>query len=413
MNIWLVNQYAVPPDAAGGTRHYGLARALGDLGHRVIVFASTFNHMTRTQRTVGRSSGVGMALERVGGVDFAWIWTPGYAGNGWQRVRDMLAFSFGMLRVSRYSYLLHPDVIVGSSPHPFAAWSARAISKRFGVPFVLEVRDLWPQSLVDVGGIAPHHPFVMMLNIVMRRLYHSADGIVYVTPLMRNHVLTHARKGVPLACIPNGVDLAAVPIVEPPDRSESFVVMYVGYHGHANGLDLLLDAAELLQRTITHPVIRIVLVGEGVEKPRLMQRAGDMGLRNVEFRPPVPKGQVYGVLKEAHAFVVVVPDSPVYRNGASANKFFDYLAMARPTVMAAPPMPRNPFAESGSGIVVPPGNAPALAEGIVTIARMSDDARWAMGLKGRRYVEEEHAFPVLARTYERMLLDLQRRNARG
>lgn len=402
VNVWFVNQYAVPPDAPGGTRHYGLGKELVGLGHNVVIFASTFNHSTRTQRQL-RSTQV-FALEKIGGVDFVWIRTPGYVDNGWSRVRDMLMFSWRLLCCACRLGLRRPDVVVGSSPHLFGAFGALVIARRLKVPFVFEVRDLWPQSLVDVGGISPRHPFIVSLEIMARYLYRSADNVVCVGQAMGEHIRPQMNRKVDVTWIPNGIDMGIVPAPEPSNVEGAFTVVYAGAHGLADGLDLILDAAKILQEPTSGIRVRFLLVGDGPEKPRLMQRALSLGLPNVEFRPAVPKSQLYDVLREGHAFVVVVPDSPAYRYGASFNKFFDYLAMARPTIIASASIPGNPFATSESGMVIPPGDPRALAEAVKRLASMPDSVRWAMGLKGREYVERHHAFSVLARKYEEVLV---------
>ncbi|MBT9253591.1 MAG: glycosyltransferase family 4 protein [Brockia lithotrophica] len=170
----------------------------------------------------------------------------------------------------------------------------------------------------------------------------------------------------------------------------------------ANDLDRVLDAAHLLQKGGNGKAIRFVLVGDGPEKERLMQRAREMGLHNVEFRDPVPKREVFRVLAEADAFLLLLKEAPVFRFGASPNKLYDYMAMGRPVIFAVN-SPYNPVQESHSGITVSDASPEALAQAVHALASLPREEREAMGRRGRAYVEEHHSFPRLAEQLEEIL----------
>lgn len=148
-----------------------------------------------------------------------------------------------------------------------------------------------------------------------------------------------------------------------------------------------------------------VFVGDGPEKPRLIAMANEMNLANVEFRKSVPKDEVSGVLCEADATILILKNLPLYRYGISLNKLFDYMAAARPVILAGNPI-NNPVKEANCGFTVPPRAPHALAEAIVKLNQMPNEERVAMGRRGRECVEKHHAIPALAKRLMDCLGDL-------
>ncbi len=396
MNIWLVNHYAILPQQAGGTRHYTLARELVERGHQVTIVASSFDHTTRQELHI--PDGTPSRLEVVDGVRFLWLRTPPYEGNSAQRLWNTMVFARNVLGLRAEDLGGRPDVVLGSSPHLFAAWAAERLARRHRVPFVLEVRDLWPQSLVDLGSFSEGHPFIRWLEYIERGLYRRARHIITLLPGAKEHIVQ--KGGLPdrITWIPNGADADSLPPPGPPTLKDSFELMYAGTHGLANGLQVVLDAADRLR---TSP-LRFRLVGDGPDKPRLMAMAEKKGLANVVFEPPVSKNQIPGLLREADAFLMVLRDSPVFRWGVSPNKLFDYMAAARPVIFSVN-TPLNPVAAARAGITIPAEDADALAEAALELSTMSPEERWQMGLRGRKYVEENHNLNLLANKLELVL----------
>lgn len=398
MNIWLVNHYAISPQQAGGTRHYTMARELVQRGHQVTIIASSFDHTTRKELHI--PDGAPSRLEVVDGVRFLWLRTPPYEGNSARRLWNTAAFARKVLGLRARDLGGRPDVVLGSSPHLFAAWAAERLARRYRAPFVLEVRDLWPQSLVDLGSFSSGHPFIRLLASLEKRLYRRARRIVTLLPGAAEHIAQKGGDPAKIVWIPNGIDLDRLPSPEPPAAKETFELMYAGTHGLANGLQVVLEAAERLQN---HPV-RFRLVGDGPDKPRLMAMAEENGLKNIVFEQPVSKSQIPGLLREADAFLMVLRDSPVFRWGVSPNKLFDYMAAARPVIFSVN-TPLNPVAAAGAGITAPAEDADALAEAALELSTMSPEERWQMGLRGRKYVEENHNLNLLANKLELVLSD--------
>ena len=404
MNILVVNHYVGKPVDGMGNRHYMLAKELIRRGHDVTIISSSFAHGTRTEAHL--SEGEKWKREVEEDVPFVWVRTPPYTGNGPDRAWNMLCFGLRINRWAERFELERPDVVVGSSPHLFAAFGAQKLARRYDVPFVLEIRDLWPETLIELGHFSPRNPGIQVLERIERRLYQSADHIICLLPGGAEHICEKGGLRSKITWIPNGIDLKLVPTPYPRDNSSKFVVMYAGAHGLANGLDSILDSAAILKQQGWSERVLFRLVGDGPYKARLAQRACQEGLDMVQFEPHVPRREIYSLLQEADAFVITLREANLFsRYGVSPNKLFDYLASARPVIFAIDAL-NNPVKESGGGITVPPENPESMAQAIIRLANMSPEERWEMGLKGRRYVENNHDYSELADRIETVLHDV-------
>ena len=165
--VWLLNHYAAEPTGSGGTRHYGLAKYAARHGLRVFLIAASVEHFSGRQRLRPRET---ERLEEIQGVPFLWVRTSRYSGNGLARIRNMLQYGIRVLLRSTTRELPPPDVIVGSSVHPLAALAGHILARRYRVPFVFEIRDLWPETLIQMGRIRRNGPVAAALRLVESRL---------------------------------------------------------------------------------------------------------------------------------------------------------------------------------------------------------------------------------------------------
>lgn len=405
MNIWIINHYAIPSGQPGGTRHYDLARELMAAGHRPLIIAANFNHWSRKDYHP-----IGNALrwetcEK--GVPFLWLATPGYGGNI-ARLHNMVTFSLRLRTMFAYTSSNKPDIIIGSSPHLFGAFAGYLLAKRLQVPFALEIRDIWPLSMIEVAGVTPWHPMIALLSCIEKWLYRHADGIVSLLPGTDRHINACVAALGPFLWLPNGIALEKLPTFSEKPHRQPFTILYAGSHGDANQLDCILEAADLLKKT--EVPVRFEFVGQGPEKPRLMEKALSMGLANVSFEAPLPKELIYGRLAEADAFIVSLKETPLYRFGISLNKLFDYMAVGKPVLFAGDAY-QNPVALADCGIVTPSENAREIANGILKLMSMTTEERRAMGRRGRRFVEHTHNTRFLAVKLTRFLESLIRKHA--
>jgi glycosyltransferase involved in cell wall biosynthesis len=403
MRIWMVNHYAVPPGQAGPTRHYSFARELILRGHDVTVIASSFDHVCH--REAHLEQGERHRYELIDGVPFLWFRTPSYQGNDILRVINMLAFAGRVWPFFRLRKPEKPDVIIGSMPTIFSALAALKLAHRLRVPFVIEVRDLWPESLIDFWNVSPAHPAVLFLRAIENYLYLHSEPIITLLP---RSIEYFAEKGLSrgrIVWLSNGVDLSLVPPPNDLPGNDIFTVMYVGNHGHAQGLDVLLDAAAALQRDKGNLRIHFRLIGDGPEKKRLQARAEREGIGIVRFEGPVPKRRIYPILQEADAFLMILKDVPVFRRGTSPNKLFDYLVSARPIIFSGDTS-FDYVTQARAGLTVPPGDGRALAAAVTALANTPFEVRRQMGLHGRSYVENNFNIQKLAGGLEKLLLQV-------
>lgn len=384
MRIWIVNHYALLPGGAGGTRHYSLAVNLASSGHDVTIVASDYNHWTRRHEHCDINS---TCKERIEGVRFIWLKTPGYSNNV-GRLFSMLAFA-AKIRYGTWSKRIDvPDVIVGSSPHLFAAFAACRLSKKFRIPFVLEIRDIWPQSLIDLGSISPRHPLMVLMRKIELSLYKSADRVISLLPGAPEYFVRNGAEKQHIIQIPNGVDMGTVPLPVPASEEQGMLhIIYAGTIGLANGLDTILDAAKCLQRD--RRAVSFIIVGNGPQKQDLQHRVESEVIENVTFLEPVPKKEVHQLLSKADACIMLLKDSPVFRWGVSPNKLFDYMAAGRPVLFGVK-TPHNIVEHAACGVTFAPEDSEDLCKAITTLLCLSQKEREELGKNGYEYVRVHH-----------------------
>ena len=384
--LWLINQFANTPDLPGHTRQFEVAAGLVSDGWQVEVFASDFNLTQRKYRRLRFP--LLWSTERPSGIRWNWLWVSSYSRNNWKRQLNMLSFCLHLaLRLGPTALLGRlvgraPDVILASSPQLPAAFICFWIARMTGIPFVLEVRDLWPQVLIDQGGKRPYSPMVRLLSWMERQVYRHASTVVVLAkgagPFVRER---GARQ---TAWLPNGPDLALFtprPLLA--DRPV-FTVLYAGAHGDANALDNVIAAARLLEQC--QVPVRIRFVGDGPEKKSLIRLAED--LKSMSFEAPVPKAQIPDLMAEADAILLSLKDVPLFRYGVSPNKLYDAYALGRPVITTVAGAINAEVEDYRLGETAPPGDPKALAAAIKRLMETPKSERQAMA---NRAIELAHS----------------------
>lgn len=407
--LWIFNHHAAAPDQGAGTRHFDLGRELARRGWEVTIFAAGFNHFTGREERLS-----GWQVSRTqdwDGVQFVWLRTFPYQGNDFRRVLGMISY-FWMALIVQTRHRA-PTHVIGSTVHPLAAAVANLIARLRGAKYFFEIRDLWPQTLVDMGAIGERSMATRGLRWLERYLVEHARAVITVLPDTAEYLASQSLRPRSVAYVPNGVSLQqracqpsetaaeVVSQIETQHRNEAFVCAYLGAHGVANELDVLLDAAvELRQRGDLN--VRIVLIGDGPQKARLALRLRSESVANVLMCRSVPKQDVQLVLAIVDACVLHVARNPVHRYGMSFNKLFDYMAAAKPVIFACESS-YDPVARSGAGLSVRPGSPSALADAIAEVKAMTPAERSETGRNGQRYVMRNHNIATLAKRLEAAL----------
>jgi len=407
--VWWVNQYAVTPDRPGGTRHHEMSAALRARGRDVVVVASDLDLGTRRYTRRTGPADRRHLREDVAGVPFVWLPAGAYERNDWRRAASMLVFSAHLVpRLLRD--VRRGDTVIGSSPHLPGAFVAWAVARARRAAFVLEVRDLWPESLVEVLGRTTLTARV--LRVVADLLYRRSDAILVLAKGSRDNVVTRGARADRVHWVPNGVTVNTGPTAALPDDlgwvREHPTFVYAGAHGPANGLDTAIDAAHILREacddgSMAKP-IRILLVGNGVDKSRLAARVADERLDNVFMHEPIPKSAIPTLLAAATGGLMLLRDVELFRYGVSPNKLFDYLAADLPVITNVQGEVADIVRDSGGGIVVKPSDAAELASAMRTIARYG-----RMSSGGKEYVLRHHNRTSLAAQVDQILRSVSSR----
>jgi glycosyltransferase involved in cell wall biosynthesis len=380
MHILLIHQAFAALNEPGGTRHHELARHLRQLGHQITIIASPVSYLTGTdQNRQGRKQvdDLGVTILRsysLPALHRSFIW----------RVLGFLSFMISSFINGLFIHKV--DLVWGTTPPIFQGLTAWLLARMKGVPFLLEVRDLWPSFAVAVGVL--RNKFLIKLSEGLERfLYEHADQVVVNSPGFIQHVQARGAKEVTL--VPNGADPE---MFDPRNTGEffrkkfgledNFVILYAGAHGMSNDLDVVLDAAEIIKH---ESIIKIILLGSGKEKSRLRAEADRREIENLMFLPPLAKIDMPAALAGADVCLAILKPIEMYKS-TYPNKVFDYMAAGRPVLLAIDGVIRQVVEEAQAGLFVPPGDPGALAFAMREFASNPEKCR-TMGMNGRKLVE--------------------------
>lgn len=404
MNILYIDHYAGSVGMGMEFRPYYFAREWQKLGHKVRVIGANFSHLRKTNPTVTKD----FEIQEIEGVEFQWIKTGTYEGNGAKRALTLFEFCTKLdLYAPKLVKEFRPDAVISSSTYPLDTYPARRIARLAGARYVHEAHDLWPLTLIELAGWSEKHPFIRMLAAAEKAAYARSDAVVGLFAAQAEHMLAHGLQSRDkFTHIPNGIVLEDWDQPEPLGEAHAtllarlkaenkFLVCYLGGHALSNALDTLLDAAKLMRGDER---FAFVMVGGGVEKPRLQKRAEDEHIDNLFFLPPVGKKQVPSLLAQMDALYVGAERCSLYRFGVSMNKVYDYMMAAKPIIYGVEAA-NNDVAEAGCGITIEPGSASGIRDAALSLIGMSEDERAAMGELGRRWVLENCEYGRLAEQF--------------
>lgn len=381
-------------------RPYYMAREWAKAGHCVTIVAGDYSHLRMKNPKVQRD----FQEEMIDGIRYVWVETGMYEGNGSARAFTMFRFVRKLkAHASALASKYRPDAVIASSTYPLDTYAAQKIARLAGAKLVHEVHDMWPATLYEIGGMSRHHPFVMLMQAAEDSFCKHSDKVISILPGAKDYLVEHGMSADAFVVIPNGVieeewsnpeslpkgHEEALSLLRSEDR---FIVCFFGSHTVSYGLDCLVDAIQALPENEN---VAAVFVGNGVYKAELIERSKTSNADRFLFLPPVPKKSIPSLLGNVDCIYVGAKNNKLFRYGIGMNKLFDSMMSAKP-ILYAVDASNNYVRDFNCGITVAAERPDALDDGLLSLMRMPEPERQAMGENGRRAVQENFTYRVLA-----------------
>lgn len=395
-NIWLINYYSYPPGTSSWRRHFDLGKLLVKDGYSLNIIGGSFVH-DRKKHILDKNEKY--RIEEYEGVKYHILNGMSYSGN-FKRILSMIEF---MLKVFFYEKKIQekPEVIYCSCPHPFNGLISWYLSKKYKAKFILEIRDLWPETWVEMGAITRKSIVYKTFAWIEKFLYRKADKIVTLMPGAFLYIEKLGISKAKVEWISNGVDLEQFdkdfekePIYKFDKNKINF--LYAGSIGIANALDEIFEVAKLLK---DDKKIVFNFIGEGPLKEKYIKFCEENKLDNVKFYPVVSKENIPSLLKQADILMTFAKKSNLYKYGISPNKLFEYLASSKPVLFSGE-VYNDIIKIANAGISIKPGEVEDLK---VAVSKFKIGNTVDLGKNGRSYLEENFNNIVLEKKLKKII----------
>lgn len=413
MHIWIMDHYSSEPKYGGIARQYDFAKEFSKRGITVTVISSAFSHYSHEYITKEEC----MFSRIDDNAWYAYLHTTKYQNNsGFSRMWNTFSYVFSVWK--NYKKVVkktgRPDVVVGSSVHPFTWLPANHIARKYSAKFIVEVRDLWPANQIDDEGMSPYHPMAIVLGLLEKWAYAKASKIIYTMPKGWTYIC--GKLGIPkdkTMWIPQPMDCErfdrnAARYDELDDElrefiGTDFVCVFTGYYMEYEGVMEMLQAAKIIKDKGLD--IKFVFLGSGAEKEHMLEYKIDNSLDNVYIGGRISKELVPAILRRAQICMahLAVRDNPKsYQYDVSKNKLSEYMYSDSCVIFGT--YIENQFvATSGAGYTIAPFNAEEFATAIEKIYLMDESARAEFGKNGRKYINENARVEKLVDKYIRLI----------
>ncbi|EKU57209.1 MULTISPECIES: glycosyltransferase family 4 protein [Acinetobacter] len=401
--FWFINQYSSTPETAMGGRHYYLAQELAKKGHQVYVIAGRYSHLLRNPKQFDEQYFI---EEIIPNFSFVWINLPEYQeAHSKQRVLNWFKFSW-LLRNMSNVIPAKPDVILYSSPSLIGYLGAKYLANKFRVPFIFEVRDIWPLTLMELGGHSSKHPFIKFMQWVEDRAYKKADYVFSNLYNAVEHMQTRGLDSSKFHWIPNGVSLEEVSQKQPLNAEtlsqlpqNKFIIGYTGTIGVANAIDDLIEAAKILS---SNPQLHFVLVGSGKEKENLIKKVQSLNLHNITFIDAIPKKQIQSMLEQFDICYIGWQKNSLYRFGIAPNKLPEYLYAGKPIIHAFSGK-GDIVQQAQAGITIEAEDPEAIVGAVQQLYNLTAEQRQQLGSNGKQFVLQHLEYAMIAEKLENIV----------
>jgi glycosyltransferase involved in cell wall biosynthesis len=408
MDIWIFNHHAQGPELPGGTRHYDLAKQLTLKGHDVTIFAAGF-HYTLMEETV-KYDNVGYKIEDKNSVKFVWVETYPYEKNNTKRMINIVSYAWKLYFLIPKLNLTNPDIIIGTTVHPFAPIVGYRFTKKYKTPFIFEIRDLWPQSFIDMG--------VWQKNSLVSKIFKSiesftvkrADSIISLSPKTEQYLKDEYgyEKNI---YIPNSVDIeSADKNKNIPSMNTTFeelqklktdgkkLFMFTGAIVQSNSINMFIETARKLKIND----VQIIIVGKGQERAKYEEIAQKESLKNILFLDPVEKKLVPKLLNYADVLLLIQGNV----QWGSSNKLYDYLAAKKPIITSLYVKHNDVVEDIKCGYSARYDSSDDMVEKIEKVYNLSQTEKEKMGNNAYEYVRINHNIKLMADKLEKLCKDL-------
>lgn len=421
-NVWILNHYAASMYLERGGRHYWFAEKLKEKGYNTtILCANTVHNSDQYLKIVGKK----YTVKKCGEIPFVFFKTYRYRKNGLKRIANMASFYFSLLLYARHyaEETDFPDIIIASSVHPLTCLAGLKLAKKMCIPCIVEIRDLWPETLVAIGALKKKGFLTKVLYGVEQWIYTKADAVVFTMEGGKSYIQEKkwdiSQGGKirldKIFTINNGIDLGKFDrnALKYPARDEDlcnnkyFSIVYTGSLREANQIEMIVDVAEKLKE---YPKIQFLLWGNGDKVEKIQNQIKKKCLTNIHYKGAVKKCEIPGILVQSDANLRHYKFTDICRFGSSLNKEFEYLAAGKPVISTV----KSDFSyveKYECGVETEKQNVKAIAEKCRELFSIDEERRRKMG-KNARKLALQYDFSVLTEKLITIIEKTERKDER-
>ena len=402
--IYIINQYSGTPEYGYASRSYYFAKELAAKGYTVYLITASYTHLLKKLPVVNES----FHIQVVDGFNLVWIKMPEYSeAHDKKRILNWFLFSYKITKLSKILKVT-PNTIVYSSPSIVGYLGSKRLAKQCQAKLILDIRDIWPLTLIKIGNISPSHPFIRLLSYIEKKAYLGSDIVVSNLKYAVNHMQSIGMNPSKFRWIPNGVDLDEMVNQEPLTKeflnkipTNKFIIGYTGTFGLSNDLNTLIDAATIIQQIDQN--IAFVLIGSGRERQELLDKISSLRLHNTHILNSIPKTQIQSALKLFDGLWIGAKSTDLYQFGVSPNKLFEYLYAGKPIIYSIDSGNFTPISDYKCGMQVKPEDAEDLANNILALKAIPIEARLKMGENGHNSAIKYFTYQSLTNKFQEIL----------
>ena len=407
-NIWYISKYANCLKYGANSRQFSFSKEFVKKGNCVSLIIGNSSHLFPI---LPKFSG-DFFLEKIDDVDIVWINLPKYSkATSIKRFWTWVLFEYKIIKNHKKFPNFKPDTVIASSLSILSIFSGLFLKKTCKCKFILEVRDIWPQSFVDLRASSKKGLIYYILRLIEKIGYKYSDEIVGTMPGLYLHVKESGFNPNKVTCVPQGFDedfysknqeVINEDYISKYLPKNKFTITYAGTLGVSYALNKVVEAATILEKV--EPSIHFVFLGDGIEENKLKQQA--KGLSNVTFAPRVRKEQVLSFLSKSSLLLHSFQTKKVFEYGISPNKFIDYMYSGRPSIVMFSGY-KSLINDAGCGEFVEAENTKALSDKIIEYSKKNKKELIIIGENGKRYLEQNLTYDILAKKYLNIILNYE------